>query len=436
MKTWLAAALLAWGQISAATPAGPATPLALETFDAAWSIINTTYYDPSFRGVDWSAVRDELRPEAARARTPAELRGTIAKMLARLGESHFAVLPQFADPVQPSDGAQPESSDKSGSPGFDVRPDGDALLVTRVDESSPAYASRIRPGDRVTSIGGVSAASFGARLPATLEPRIRVLEIWRAAMMRLRGPAGSRVEAVVAPAAGGVRTVTIERVEEPGQTVLLGNLPPMKLDVSARAVETPSGSAAGFIRFNVWMAGADAPFAEAVDRFRSSRGIVIDLRGNPGGLAGMIMGISGHFFAERTALGTMKTRSYPLTFYANPRSSRADGVAVRPFAGPVAILIDGLTGSASECFAGGMQSVGRARIFGETSMGQALPASFTKLPNGDTLLHAVADFVTATGTRLEGRGVIPDVPVKVDSAALASGRDPVLAAALKWLDAQ
>ncbi|MEX2273763.1 MAG: S41 family peptidase [Vicinamibacterales bacterium] len=412
-----------------AQAATAAQPLALQTFDAAWSIINTTYYDPSFRGVDWNAVRTEIRPEAERARTPAELRAAIGRMLSRLGESHFAVLPQFADPVDGEDAV-----DRSGGPGFDVRPDGDALLVTRVDAGSPAFEARVRPGDRLISIAGVSAASLGARLPAALEPRMRALEIWRAAMMRLRGPAGSRFVATVQPARGGVRTATIERVEEPGQTILLGNLPPLKLDVESRAVETPAGASAGLIRFNVWMAAADAPFAAAVDRFRSSRGIVIDLRGNPGGLAGMIMGISGHFFDTRTALGTMKTRTTSLTFYANPRRSKPDGMTVEPFAGPVAILIDGLTGSASECFAGGMQSVGRARVFGETSMGQALPASFSRLPNGDTLLHAIADFVTANGTRLEGRGVIPDQPVQVDASSLASGQDPVLAAALAWID--
>ena len=426
----LAAAAIACSLAVAASSAAqsPAVSLALQTFDAAWSIIDITYYDASFRGVDWKAVRDELRPEAERARTPAELRGAIAKMLARLGESHFAVLPQFADPGEEA------GADRSGSPGFDVRPDGDALLVTRVDAGSPAFVSRVRPGDRLTMIGNDSVASIIARVPAALEPRLRVLEIWRAAMMRLRGPAGSHFNVLIVPAGGGIRTTVIERIEEPGQTVLLGNLPPMKLDVEARPVETPNGAAAGVIRFNVWMAAADAQIAAAVDRFRGSRGIVIDLRGNPGGLAGMIMGVSGHFFAERTALGTMKTRTSELTFFANPRRSRPDGVSVEPFAGRVAILIDGLTGSASECFAGGMQSVGRARVFGETSMGQALPASFSRLPNGDTLIHAIADFVTARGVRLEGRGVVPDHPVRVDGPALAAGRDPVLDAALAWLD--
>ena len=405
-------------------------PLALQTFDAAWSIIDTTYYDPAFRGVDWKAVREELRPEAGRARTSAELRGTIAKMLARLGESHFAVLPQFADP------SEGDSLDRSGSPGFDVRPEGDALLITTVEAGSSAWRAGVRPGDRITAIGDVQVASISAQYPESLEPRLRMLQIWRSAMMRLRGPVGSSLVMTVNPARGAAVTRTVTRIEEPGQSVLLGNLPPMKVDVDAESVETPSGASAGVVRFNVWMASVDAPFGDAVHRFRSSRGIVIDLRGNPGGLAGMIMGLSGHFFDKQVALGTMKTRERPLTFFANPRFSRPDGTRVEPFSGKVAILVDGLTGSASECFAGGMQAVKRARVFGETTMGQALPASFTRLPNGDTLLHAIADFVTADGTRLEGRGVVPDEMVATTAATLAAGRDPVLAAALAWIDRQ
>ena len=114
----------------------------------------------------------------------------------------------------------------------------------------------------------------------------------------------------------------------------------------------------------------------------------------------------------------------------------AAGERVEPFAGPLAILVDDMTGSASECFAGGMQSLGRARVFGQTSMGQALPALFAKLPNGDVLIHATGDFVTANGTRLEGRGVVPDEPVALSRTELLEGRDSTLAAALAWVDRQ
>jgi carboxyl-terminal processing protease len=209
----------------------------------------------------------------------------------------------------------------------------------------------------------------------------------------------------------------------------------MFVRVTAVEKATPGGRRAGVIGFNVWMAAVDRQFQQAVDRFRGDDGIVVDLRGNPGGLAAMVMGIAGHFTSNRDTLGVMKTKETELHFNANPRLVNAEGQRVDPYAGPVAILVDGMSGSASECFAGGMQSLGRARVFGQTSMGQALPALFDKLPNGDVLIHAWGDFVTGTGVRIEGRGVIPDVPVALSRASLLAGRDATLDAALAWIDA-
>jgi carboxyl-terminal processing protease len=150
-------------------------------------------------------------------------------------------------------------------------------------------------------------------------------------------------------------------------------------------------------------------------------------------MAGMLMGISGYFLDTPRELGTMKTRDSELRFVANPRRVNAGGARVAPFAGPVAILVDGLTGSASECFAAGMQSIGRARIFGERSMGQALPALFDRLPDGDVLIHAYGDFVTAAGDQVEGRGVVPDETVPLTRRDLLAGVDSPLAAALAWI---
>jgi carboxyl-terminal processing protease len=182
------------------------------------------------------------------------------------------------------------------------------------------------------------------------------------------------------------------------------------------------------------MTPVNGPFQQAIDRFRRADGLVIDLRGNPGGLAGMIMGLSGYFLPERLTLGIMKTRGTELKFVSIPRLVDGSGERVEPFSGPVAILVDGLTASASECFAGGLQSLGRVRVFGQTTMGQALPALFDRLPNGDVFIHAWGDFVTGSGVRLEGRGVIPDEPVQVTREDLLAGRDRPLEAALAWID--
>lgn len=403
-------------------------PQAAETFDAAWRIVRDSHFDKTLNGVDWNAVSAELRPKAAAARTVGDLRAVLRDMLGRLGQSHFTVLPATAD------NATDVPRDSGGTPGFDVRLVGKDLIVTEVDAGGGGAAAGVRTGWKLRSIDGALISTLIASLPEALEPRLLQVEAWRLAHLRLRGPSGSRAAVSFEDGSGAVVQLSVDRRLESGQPVTVGNLPTMFVRVRADRVETPSGRAAGVIGFNVWMTAVDPLFQKAVDEFRQADGIVIDLRGNPGGLAAMLMGISGHFIDERKALGVMKTRDNELRFVVNPRRVDARGERVQPFAGPVAILVDALSGSASECFAGGMQSLGRVRVFGQRSMGQALPALFARLPNGDVLIHAYGDFVTADGTRLEGRGVVPDEPVALDRAALLAGRDRTLEAALAWFD--
>jgi carboxyl-terminal processing protease len=174
-------------------------------------------------------------------------------------------------------------------------------------------------------------------------------------------------------------------------------------------------------------------FDRAIGALRDCSGIVVDLRGNPGGLGFMVAGVGGHFLDSAVSLGTMRTRSGELRFVVNPRRATAGGQPVRPYAGPLAILVDPLTGSTSEVFAAGMQAIGRARVFGETSAGQALPAMATRLPTGDVLLHVTADLVAPDGRRVEGRGVVPDEVVPLERRNLLAARDAPLEAALRWI---
>ena len=407
-------------------------PKGIETFDAAWTIVRDTHFDSAYNGVDWNAVRTELRPRAEAAKTTGELRGVITAMLSRLGQSHFALVPSSAESAAKDGSGDPGGG--SATPGFDLRLVGTDILVTGVAREGGAATAGVKPGWRLTAIAGRPVKDLLQRLPAGLNDRLRGLEAWRLIQSRLRGYEGSAIELAFEDGAGAPVQRSVTRQPEHGQPVTVGSLPTMFVRVEDAEHKTPGGRRAGLIGFNVWMPVVDGLFQKAVDRFRDADGIILDLRGNPGGLAAMLMGISGHFVSERRPLGIMKTRSTELRFVVNPREVDAESRAVPVYSGPVAIVVDAMSGSASECFTGGMQSIGRARVFGQTTMGQALPALFDKLPNGDILIHAYGDFVTADGTRLEGRGVIPDQELPLRREDLLAGRDRSLEAALAWID--
>ena len=395
---------------------------ATATFDDVWKTINDTFYDPAFGGLDWAAVSAELRPRVTAAATPDESRAVIREMLARLKRSHFVLLSASAQEAWPGEALVPA----------EVRMTRDGVLIVRVTDAAASRAG-LAAGQLLLSVDGHDVAPLVAAAEGPDE-RAKALDAWRRVTRIMHGANGSTAAVQVRDADGRSSDLQIARTLGAGDPVTVGNLPPLRVEFESRAVAMPAGRRAGFIRFNYWMTSISDRFERAIDQFRKDDGLVIDLRGNPGGLATMIGGISGHLLAEPKELGTMRTRESSLTFRANPRLVTIDARRVTPFSGPVAILVDELTGSTSEIFAGALQGLGRARVFGRPTMGQALPALTRQLPNGDVLMYVIGDFVTSSGQSLEGRGVVPDVTVLLSARALAAGHDEALEAAVHWLE--
>ena len=226
----------------------------------------------------------------------------------------------------------------------------------------------------------------------------------------------------------------LRRVPPPGDVVRFGNLPPSTLQFERTSAETKQHARVAVVRFNIWLPPVAAAFEKAMPELRAADAVVIDLRGNPGGVSAVAQGVAGHFVAETISLGTMKGRRDHLELVAQPRRVARDGSAVEPYRGPLAILIDEGSASTSELFAAGLRDHDRARLFGSPSAGAALPAVMDRLPNGDVFMHASMDYIRPNGERVEGRPVVPDVATPLRRSDLRAGRDAALEAALAWID--
>lgn len=407
--------------------------LAVATFDTVWSRIANTHYDTAFNGVDWDAVRIELRPRAAAARTLPELRTLLSEMLARLGESHFGIIP--GETAGALDDGATAADAISGDVGAELRLVDGRVLVAQVEPGGAADRAGVKPGWAVSAIDNADLATRVAAFHELPEERRRVAltSLLYQLNGRLGGATGSTVTLHLTDGNGARHVLTLVREPIDGMVVKLGNLPPQIASLSHERIELPQGGCAGLIRFNVWMVPLAAAFERAMDELASCDGVIIDLRGNPGGVAGLVMGFSGYFLNDTIPLGFMKLRTGEARFKANPRRVRSDGTRVEPYDGALAILTDQMSASTSEFFAAGLQAIGRARVFGATSAGQALPAVLVQLPTGDVLMHVLADFTGPGGIRIEGVGVVPDVPVELRRDLLLQGRDAALDAALLWI---
>ena len=424
--------------VTAPAPARDQSPpidsaLAVATFDSAWTLINRTYYDSTFRGIDWPGVRAELRPRAAASRTIGEVRATIRAMLSRMGESHFGLIP--AEIARATHDDDPDDDAADGDVGVEIRVVEQEPLVWRVDSAGPAFAAGVRTGWIIRSVDGFSAAPAVRAALALPTPRARdeALRLAGASLVRrLDGDSGSSVRLELLDGSGRPRRVDLVRRREPGAISRFGNLPPLNTRLTRSRIPAPPGCI-GYVSFNIWLAPVSAAFDTTMQELTDCRGIILDLRGNPGGIAGLSMGIAGYFVDSVVPLGVLKTRGNELRLVTNPRRVSFSGLAVRIYDRPLAILVDRQSVSTSEIFAAGMQYLKRARVFGDTTSGQALPALMGRLPNDDVLMHVFSDYTLPDGTRLEVRGVIPDAVLPVTRADLLAGRDAALLAAVRWI---
>ena len=467
-------------------PGSPPTN-AYQTFDVVWSTVDTQHFDPEHNGVDWQAVRDRYRPHVEETRSQDELRMLLQQMLSELGQSHFVIIPermsekedstqtasagpdettsqttgQGEDPASGTSEAsattqtakEPEDPTAGGTGSTGLRlgwVQGEATVVA-VEPGSSAHEHGIEPGWRVLTIDDYDPNLRYAAIVQTAEETGSNIAIGQAEMVldsSGRGSAGESLAMKLIDIDGASHQVTLESVAPEGMPVKFGNLPEMVTEFDAHwlapeafqrmgiAIDQDDPPRIGCIRFNVWMFPVMMPFAEAVDTFRDADGIVIDLRGNPGGVGGLAMGIAGHFIDEKVSLGAMTMRDSELNFNVNPQRATMDGRLVEPYAGPLAILVDPATGSTSEIFGAGVQQLGRARIFGRNSMGAALPAHTLRLPSGDVFMYAVANFIGPAGESIESVGVVPDEHVQLTRDRLATEHDPDLKAASDWILSQ
>lgn len=404
------------------------------TFDTAWARVRAHHYDSTFGGLDWNAVRDELRPRVEADPGTANVRRVIRDMISRFGVSHYALIPREVNEALDAGTRVRGAEATPADAGLELRALGDDVVVWTVDPDGPAAAAGLRPGEVVLRVEHFAPGAALGDVLALGDARERQLALTRllyGANALLDGATGDTVRLQLRRGGDSV-TIALPLRRTPGVLVRFGNLPPTVVRVEHERL-AGSGGCMGVIHWNAWLAPIAADIDRAVDAVRDCRGIAIDLRGNPGGVAGMVMGVGGHFVDSTHALGTMKLRSNELRFALNPRRVDTRGNSVAVYGGPLAILVDAMSASTSEIFAAGMQAIGRARVFGEVTAGQALPALASRLPNGDVLMHAVADYLVADGSRVEGRGVIPDQPVPLEADALRAGRDVVLEAAHRWI---
>ena len=388
-----------------------------QAFDFVWSTINERYHDAALNGVDWDAARIKYRPMALAAADDEAFWELLDRMTGELRDAHTRV----ESPAQ----VELRNRDESVTLGFSFAPLEGRLAVTGVHPDSDAWWAGVRPGMTLAAIAGEPALRAydklmaGTRFDSTDRSRHM-----RALRRLMSGSDGSSVE------------MTFERGDG---TRFTASLARRRLSTRPGASHRILPSGFGYLRFTQWTLGVAGRTLEGLAALKDTPGMVIDLRGNPGGSVHAVNALLAHFFTQRTDVGRTTTRTgrpVAMLFGTVEIIKMKSEIAGRKdaYTAPVVILVNAGSASGSELFAGAMQAAGRALVVGEPSCGCLLGyLGYTRVPGGGELAYSEVGFMLANGKRIEGEGVIPDHLVSRTLADLRENRDRALETAQELL---
>lgn len=379
-----------------------------DVFDDVWEIVNEKYYDSGFNGVNWQSVRDNYRPQIDRVDNDDEFYGVLKRMVGELHDAHT----RFSTPAERRERERLQAV-SAGVSIFEVE---SKPVVVWVEPHSDAARAGVEEGMIVVTIEGEPVADklaeARARVAGSSTDRAVRLRIYR---MIIEGEPGTTLRMTLARADGSTIDVALTRRVVPDTAV-----------VTSRRL--PSGL--GYVRLTLWKSPVRKDFKKALRQLADAPGIVLDLRGNPGGEAEEVEKIASYFFNTHVSLGKFFSRSGKAIYL---RTDDDDQV----YKGPVAILMNEGSGSGSELFAGVMQESDRAIIVGRRSCGCVLGISrYRKLKGGGELAVSEFGYQSPSGQSFEGTGVIPNKPVELTISDLQHHRDAALEEAEKILKAR
>lgn len=367
--------------------------------------VKDEYYDTTFRGIDLEARFAQAASRMDEVQTSGQAMGVIAQALIDFDDSHLFFLP-------PSTTTKVEY-------GWRHAIVGDRLFVTLVKPKSDAEAKGLRPGDEIISIEG-------------FKPNKK--EIWK--MDYYYNTLSKRPSLKV-------------RVLSPGSTE------PKDLEIRSKVTTLPrvidqklfyqlfDTSGRSDISYNyfknvgnvaIWKMPTFAIEPSSIDtlmgKVMNSQSLILDLRGNGGGLVDTLERLAGFLFDRDLTIAELKGRKK-----MDPQRSKTRGD--NGYKGSLIVLTDAESGSAAEILARLVQIEKRGKVIGDVSAGAVMQSRqmiFT-MGGNDEILYGVsvtnADVIMSDGKSIEHVGVIPDEPVNPTGEDLAAKRDPVLAKALK-----
>ena len=379
----LVALYISCGISFAATPA--------ELYDDVWKIVNKKYYDPTNNSQDWAKWRYRYEHKL---KTPEDAYVAIDTMLASLNDPYTRFLPpkEFSEETQSIKGSLKGIGTQIG-----LR-DGELVIIAPL-EDSPAERAGLLADDKILEINGENTK--GINIDAAAD--------------KIRGEKGTTVSLLIQRKGVPNKIYTIVRDEIEVKSVSCK--PPMENTVIPNDIQ--------YIRLSSFISKNAASEIEAIlNSCGDKKGIILDLRSNPGGLLTNAIYISDMLLKGGVIVSTVDRDRYKSTTRA-----RYGQISEKP----IVVLINKGSASASEILSGALKDNHRATIIGEQSFGKGLVQEINRLPDEAGMNITIQRYLTPSGQDINKKGITPDVVVELTEEHVKNKDDVQLKKAIEVL---
>lgn len=355
-------------------------------FDESWKTIRDNYYDPELNRQLWSRWKERYH---GKIKTDADAKVAIETMIASLNDPYS----KYMNKSDYSDQNNSISSKITGI-GVNIASKAGKIVVVGVMDGTPAQFANLLPDDIIVAVDNVDVSGLSIIEVANL----------------VRGPENSFVN------------ITISRNNDKLTKKII------RKEIKIKSVKSSIlDKDIGYIQISSFI-GATTPndFLEALEKTKNTKKLILDLRGNTGGLLPNAVFIANLFIPDGNLVSIVGRNGYKYDINAQDTEFHIDK--------PTIVLVDGASASASEILSGALQDYKRAKLLGTRTFGKGMVQKIIPMPNETGLNLTIAKYLTPNGTDINEKGIQPDIEVKFNYNDFKNNNDSQLQTAKNILN--
>lgn len=350
-------------------------------FDNTWKIIRDNYYDAELNTQSWSRWKEHYH---GKIKTDDDAKVAIDTMLASLNDPYS----RYMNKAEYLDQNNSINSKITGI-GVNISSVAGKVHIVNVMEGTPAQFANLLPDDIILSIDGKEVNGLTLSEVANL----------------VRGPENSFVN------------ITILRNKDKLTKRV------MRKEIKIKTVKSSIiDKSIGYIRITSFI-GSTTPneFLEALEKTKDTEGLILDLRGNTGGLLPNAIFIANLFIPQGNLVSIVGRNGYKYDINAQNTEFLINK--------PTVVLVDGASASASEILSGALKDYNKAKLLGTKTYGKGMVQKIIPMPNETGLNLTIAKYLTPNGTDINKKGINPDIKVEFSIKDVKTNNDAQLQAA-------